>query len=414
MTYEFSDPATMSLLSPTSRLIALVLVLTIAAGLVWNFYWARQPDIDEVGGTILVYRIDRGAKQAVHNDTKLIAETLQRRFVFDGLRHIMARPAGPEEVEVRVPRVGDHQAEVQAIKAMVAQVGRLEFRILANSHDDIQAIEAAQRMINEERAVDPKLDQEIQDAQNQGLPPPGPRNDDGEPRKYDLILARGQKSTVSYSWVELSEAERRSLNLDNAARDDPRRDAAWKEAFAHRGKARQLPETHEGALMMQGALFYSRACKDGNLPEEERRKKDVDYFVLARDPEFDPVTGKHTPDIDGTYLASAHADRDATGRPVIGFTLNAAGAELFGTLTRKNVTEGPPGGPRTVRHLAIVLDGLVMSAPTINSEIRDRGMISGSFTQRQVEEMVSILRAGALPGALLPRPVREVAVEPRG
>ena len=61
-------------------------------------------------------------------------------------------------------------------------------------------------------------------------------------------------------------------------------------------------------------------------------------------------------------------------------------------------------------HLASILDGLVMSAPTINSEIRDRGSISGSFTQKQVEELVNILRAGRLPATLKPQPVSESTI----
>src|SRR5262249_3621842 len=54
-----------------------------------------------------------------------------------------------------------------------------------------------------------------------------------------------------------------------------------------------------------------------------------------------------------------------------------------------------------------ILDGLVMSAPTINSEIRERGQITGSFSQREVDNLVNILRAGALPASLKQQPVAE-------
>lgn len=409
----------MNLPSRTTGLVVLVLVLTIASGLAWNFYLARQPDFDDVGGTVLVFQIDRRAKEAADVGNKLMADVLQRRFSVDGLRHVTVRPGEADQVEVRVVRVGDHDADVQSIKEMVARVGRLEFRILANSNDDDEAIDAAQAMIKEEREADPKLDQELRHAQENGLPPPGPRDLDGEPRKFQVRLARGLTSTVSYSWVELSANQRRSYHLDNAAKGDLWRDLAWKEAFAHRGQAVKLPEgipraPEQRFLLLQGALFYSRTCEDCNLPEQDRREKEVDYFVLARDPEFDPATGKRTPDIDGSFLASVFADRDATARPSVAFALNPEGADLVGTLTRKNVAEdGVIGAPRKVRHLAIVLDGQVMSAPTINSGIRDRGSITGEFTKREIDDLVSILRTGALPGRLLPRPVREVAVEPK-
>ena len=343
--------------SRTTGVIAVVLVATIALGVAWQFYQARQPDIDAVGGTILVYQLDRRPNNAVGKnnaedvDTAAMAEVLERRLAYDGLRHVKVRPGGADQVEVLIPRVGDHQADVQSIKAMVARVGRLEFRVLANSIDDRQAIELAQHMVNHEREDDGKLQREFEDAQRDGLPPPGPREAEGRLRKFDLTLARGLKSTVTYSWVELAEPQRRFFNLDNAARDDPQRAAAWKEVATRRGQALQVPEFFvpaglQAGFLLQGALFYSRECKDRNLPEQERGQKGVDYFVLARDPEFDAATGERRPAVDGSYLASAYADRDATGRLIIGFTFNAAGADLFGTLTRKNVSGPGAAGAR--------------------------------------------------------------------
>jgi SecD/SecF fusion protein len=304
--------------------------------------------------------------------------------------------------------------EVQRIKDLVAKVGRLEFRILANYNDDKDAIEDAKRMINTDAQADPNLDKEIKDDQAKGLPPPGPRDTDGNPKKYTVTVARGAKSTVTYSWVELGQIERRNLHLDNASRTDAQWNRAWNEAALNRGKALRLPEQTGGVqphYLLQGALFYSRKCEDRNLPEEERRAKDVEYFVLARDPEYDITTGKRTPDIDGSLLSSAFPDRDQVGRPQVGFTFGPVGADLFGTLTRKNVKEGSgPEASQKMRFLAIILDGLVMSAPTINSEIRDRGSISGSFTQKQVDELVNILRAGRLPATLKPQPVSESTI----
>src|SRR5262249_40060400 len=78
-------------------------------------------------------------------------------------------------------------------------------------------------------------------------------------------------------------------------------------------------------------------------------------------------------------------------------------------LTGKNVPSAGTTGDDTSnkRHLAIILDGLVMSAPTINSQITTHGQISGSFTSREVDELVNILRSGALPATLKQQPVSE-------
>jgi preprotein translocase subunit SecD len=50
--------------------------------------------------------------------------------------------------------------------------------------------------------------------------------------------------------------------------------------------------------------------------------------------------------------------------------------------------------------LAIVLDGRVVSAPVINAKIGENGVIQGSFTAEQAEDLSIVLRSGPLPGRL--------------
>ena len=310
--------------------------------------------------------------------------------------------------------------EVQRIKDLVAKVGSLEFRILANSEDDKAAEKDAETMINELALSNTNLQQELKDDQERGLPPPGPREGTGkEPKIYDIELPRSQKSKVTYSWVELGPQERRMLGLDNAAEFDPSRNQVWLEAKIKRGKATKLKEprgtTGAARFLLQGALFYSRKCEDRNMPEEERRQKAVEYFVLTRDPEIDPkvpsnfpLEKRRTPKIDGSYLRSAMSGVGSDLRPAVHFAFTDAGGNLFGDLTRKNVPSGSGSEETQIkRHLAIVLDGQIMSAPTINSEIRTQGQITGSFTKKEVDSLVNILRAGALPASLKQQPVSE-------
>jgi SecD/SecF fusion protein len=297
--------------------------------------------------------------------------------------------------------------EVQRIKDLVAKVGKLEFRILANSNDDQKGIEAAQEMIN-----NPNKDvkRELEEDQRKGLPPPAPTG------RYTIDLARSAKSAVTYVWVELGPQERRQLNLDNAAKNDPARNAAWVEAKNNRNRAVLLPDPAGGGAtgarryLLEGALFYSREAKDQNLPEEERRSKEVEYFVLARDPEFLSIDSPiRTRAITGDFLVNAYNAPGSDMRPTVHFSFDNEGASLFGDLTRKNVVE-ETGGVKRARHLAIVLDGLVMSAPTIQSEIRNQGTITGSFTPKEVDSLVNILRAGRLPATLKPQPVSESTI----
>jgi preprotein translocase subunit SecD len=74
----------------------------------------------------------------------------------------------------------------------------------------------------------------------------------------------------------------------------------------------------------------------------------------------------------------------------VSFSLNQQGAEKFSKLTSENIG----------KQLAIVLDGRVQNAPTIEGRIYDEGRISGSFTQQEVQDLSLKLRSGALPASL--------------
>jgi hypothetical protein len=412
------QPTALTMRLPIRQLGILVVLamVVLVGGLTWYYYPPARPDVNEVGGTILVYQITGRDPNSPPAAKQVIADHLQRLCTYGGHPDVKVLPAAePDRVVVCIPRTSNHMAEVQRIKNLANKSGRLEFRILANHRDDQDGIAAAQQAINQGRDADPKLEKALKDAQIEGVPPPGPRDSDGNPKKYRIDLAGGARCLVTYSWVDLGDRERRTLNLDGTAKDDVARNAAWKEAFAHRGKAVKLPAPAAanagGApdFLLDGAIFYSRACENRNLPEEDRRSQEVDYFVLGRDPEFD-ANGKRTPDIDGSLLTSAFPDRDQAGKPVIGFSFGPAGAELFSRLTRNNVTEAAgPDAPKKVRHLAIILDGEVMSAASINTEIRDRGSISGSFTNDEANTVTNILRAGRLPPTAL-RLVKEIPV----
>jgi preprotein translocase subunit SecD len=97
--------------------------------------------------------------------------------------------------------------------------------------------------------------------------------------------------------------------------------------------------------------------------------------------------------VEGADLTDARASFDQNGRPDVEFTFNASGARKFGQVTQDNLG----------RPFAIVLDGEVMSAPTIQSAILGgRGQITGNFSVEQAKNLAIVLRAGALPAKRTP------------
>jgi SecD/SecF fusion protein len=101
-------------------------------------------------------------------------------------------------------------------------------------------------------------------------------------------------------------------------------------------------------------------------------------------------------------LVKSSPGQDQSGRRAIDFELDERGGKLFSTVTGKNLD----------RPLCIVLDNVAISAPNIQSRIYTNGQITGTFTQTQVEDMVTKFNAGSLPARLIEQPVSVKTIGP--
>ena len=97
--------------------------------------------------------------------------------------------------------------------------------------------------------------------------------------------------------------------------------------------------------------------------------------------------------IGGENLVDAQPGFDSqTNQPIVNFRFDGQGSRKFGKITTDNVG----------KLFAIVLDNEVISAPIINEPILGgSGMISGSFTVQEANDLAILLRAGALPAPLV-------------
>ena len=123
------------------------------------------------------------------------------------------------------------------------------------------------------------------------------------------------------------------------------------------------------------------------------------YYVLASNKLNDTLL--HNPTGKQWKLEKANPTSDNMGRRAIGFLLDEKGGILFSNVTGMNID----------RPLCILLDGIALSAPCINDRIRRQGVITGSFTQIQVEDMVNKLNAGSLPAKLIEEPISITKIE---
>ncbi len=94
------------------------------------------------------------------------------------------------------------------------------------------------------------------------------------------------------------------------------------------------------------------------------------------------------PAITSERLESAEAIVDTSGWG-IGFTFDREGAQLFGELTDEmRPQDGRPG-----QRLAIIFDGEILSAPTIQTQIFERGQITGFFTKGEAQSLAKSLES---------------------
>lgn len=92
---------------------------------------------------------------------------------------------------------------------------------------------------------------------------------------------------------------------------------------------------------------------------------------------------------------------DRFGEPYIAIKFNSQGARDFDRITAENVK----------KRLAIVLDGVVYSAPVIQERISGgEAQITGAFTMEEARDLAIVLRAGALPAPV--RMLEQVTVGP--
>jgi preprotein translocase subunit SecD len=118
---------------------------------------------------------------------------------------------------------------------------------------------------------------------------------------------------------------------------------------------------------------------------------DETEVAFERDSETDRVVYAYlmrkTADLTGEFLNDARSSLDNRFGWIVNFAFNAEGARRFRDLTAAN--KG--------KQLAILLDGRVRSAPTIQERIGARGIIRGRFSSQEAAELAVILRAGSLP-----------------
>ncbi len=288
------------------------------------------------------------------NDVKMepMITAISRRVNPNGTKEITIRPYGSSQMEIIIPEVDKN--EVERIKQNISTAGNLEFRIAASPVKDNDIIEEADKTR-------------------------------GDRVEMEVPSGSDDKKTVTREvarWVTLDERE---LTRDPSE---------------IKGKADE-----KGKVTLDG-LKYRYASLHLRSKGTDDKGNVIAQALLLTDRDQDSVTSQ----IEGGLLSNAGTGYgDKVNSLAVHFSFKPKAASRFYALTSANLPDKnlPDNSVFKFRNLCIVLDGKLMSHPTVNSAISDSGQISGNFSQADVDWLVNVLNAGSLPASLNKTPISQ-------
>lgn len=215
----------------------------------------------------------------------------------------------------------------------------------------------------------------------------------------DLVDANNRLTAMA-NGNDLTPADTTASEADSTAVETPAATDVEDVLFS------KLNLTNRGTIV--GYARRADLDKIDEMLEEAHKQKVIreDLMLLwGNSPVKNPQTGKETdiyelyairgnrnalPDLGGEVVTSARSEvRNDLGqnRPVVTMTMNDEGARKWARLTGDNIG----------RNIAIVLDGVVYSAPNVNNEITGgRSEISGAFTVDETTDLANVLNSGRM------------------
>jgi len=336
---------------PRHLRVRVALVIIVIAISVWYLYPPKKTinlGLDLQGGIHLVLgvEVEKHVASQVDRAAEDLKGALERKGI--GIRRIAREGNAAILVELANP-----QAWNDALTA-VSEFGAFERR------DDDQA-SGRFRLVMSERRINQLRD----DAVRQGL---------------ETIRNRVDQFGVSEPTITRQGSERILIQLPGV--QDPARAKALigktallefrlldERTSVEQALAGQLPETSE--------ILYRR-----DVDKQTKAERKVPFVVQKRS----LLTGAEL------TRAEVQADPNSTGNWQVAIEFTSTGARVFGEVTEQNVG----------KHLAIILDGSVYSAPRINERIPGgRAVITGQFTVDEARDLAIVLRAGALPAPVV-------------
>ena len=297
-------------------------------------------------------------------------EVVRNRVDQFGVAEPTIQRQGENRIIVELPGLQD----VERAKNLIGQTALLEFQLLEPEEDRDRLLQR----------IDAVLAASEPDAAPESAPGDDETTDDGEA----VVDSAAHEVATSSLFGETAEVGDDGSGLFGDEQETPEPAAGLLARLIRVG-----PEV--------GVLKRDLAAVKAKLLDPRAQSlipSDVEFLFTSRSegPEDSPYyvlyLVRTRPEMTGDMIADAQVtigqSIDYMGQPIVDLVTTDDGVRRFRTVTGAHIGD----------RLAIVLDGAVYSAPTIQSKIMNgRSIITGSGTQEEAKDLAIVLRAGALP-----------------
>lgn len=344
----------------------------------WKKYMAPEGlrlGLDLQGGMHLVLQVN--LQKAEENTLELAANDLKDTLAEESVTAVQTKSGSKDTIIFTLPNVSavdkvqaliedgfDEELDVQ-VDAKEGSFPRIILQLSQEKKDYIknnavaQSLEIIRNRIDQFGVAEPVIIR--QGADEIVIQLPGVKDPD---RAMKLL---GDTAQLEFKLVAESEGANIDQLVANAVES-----GQWSGKWQERDEVTELNRLLAGSLPANTAIYFERLV-DKQTGIESSRPILLETKVLMT----------------GDMVKNAQVRIGGTfNEPYVSLDMTSRGGKVFATLTEKNVG----------RRMAIVLDGVVKSAPVIRERILGgSAQISGSFSHEEASDLAIVLRVGALP-----------------
>ena len=287
------------------------------------------------------YLLDQ-ADNAINRAISIIRDRVDRY----GVTEPSIQKQGTRRVVVELPGIDDPER----VRNLLKGTARLEFHLMAEPEELLRSLEQVIAHYNVQVSITRVEDEEEDDAETDST------------LAADDLFDEPEEDEPTNPLLEVMQPVGQGVRFGLVSEQDT----------ARVSELLSVPAVRE-ALPIGVDLLYD--AKPAGLTEDGLEM----YYVLGVRDQIE---------LSGEVITSARVDFDELNLPEVTMVMNSEGSRTWARLTGANVN----------KNIAIVLDGVVYSYPTvINRIVGGRSSITGLDSREEAQDVVTVLMSGALP-----------------